>query len=119
MSTGARRRTALARRGAWVTGRAAAVGDSGIVGYDTAFHAMEVQTAARALEAAGRSVIHMEIGEPDFPTPPAVIAAAQAAIATGRLYYTSALGLPALREAIARHYAEHLGVDVAPQRIVV
>jgi aspartate/methionine/tyrosine aminotransferase len=83
------------------------------------FHVMEVQTAARALEAAGRSVIHMEIGEPDFPTPAPVIAAAQAAIASGRLYYTSALGLPELRQAIARHYADHYGVDVPAERIVV
>jgi len=68
------------------------------------FHVMEVQTAARALEAAGRDVVHMEIGEPDFPTPQPVIDAAQRAIAAGDIYYTSALGLPALREAIARHY---------------
>ena len=58
------------------------------------FHVMEVQTAARALEAAGRSVIHMEIGEPDFPTPQPVIDAAQRAIAAGDIYYTSALGFP-------------------------
>ena len=83
------------------------------------FHVMEVQTAARALEAQGRSIIHMEIGEPDFPTPQPVIAAAQRAIASGRLYYTSALGLPALREAIARHYLDHYDVDVAPERIIV
>ena len=83
------------------------------------FHVMEVQSAARALEAEGRSVIHLEIGEPDFPTPPRVVAAAQAAIAGGRLYYTSALGLPELREAIARHYADHYGVDVPAERIVV
>ena len=83
------------------------------------FHVMEVQTAARALEAEGRSVIHMEIGEPDFPTPAPVIAAAQRAIGTGRLYYTSALGLPALREAIARHYLDHYDVSVAPERIIV
>ena len=63
------------------------------------FHVMEVQTAARALEAAGRSVVHMEIGEPDFPTPEPVLAAAQRAIANGDIYYTSALGLPA-QEAI-------------------
>ncbi|MEP7329049.1 MAG: aminotransferase, partial [Betaproteobacteria bacterium] len=56
------------------------------------FHVMEVQTAARALEAAGRSVVHMEIGEPDFPTPLPVLAAAQRAIADGGIYYTSALG---------------------------
>ncbi len=83
------------------------------------FHVMEVQTAARALEAAGRNVVHMEIGEPDFPTPAPVIAAAQQAIAAGDLYYTSALGLPALREAIARHYADHYGVDVSPGRVIV
>jgi aspartate/methionine/tyrosine aminotransferase len=83
------------------------------------FHVMEVQTAARALEAAGRSVVHMEIGEPDFPTPAPVVAAAQAAIAGGRVYYTSALGLPELREAIARHYADHYGVTVPAERIVV
>ena len=67
------------------------------------FHVMEVQTAARALEAAGRSVIHLEIGEPDFPTPGPVIEAAQRAIAAGDIYYTSALGLPRLRAAIAAH----------------
>src|ERR1700755_1014303 len=83
------------------------------------FHVMEVQTAARALEAQGRSVIHMEIGEPDFPTPAPVIAAAQRAIADGRLYYTSALGLPALREAIARHYLDHYDVDIPPERVIV
>src|ERR1700758_1172612 len=83
------------------------------------FHVMEVQTAARALEAAGRTVVHMEIGEPDFPTPEPVLAAAQRAIASGDIYYTSALGLPALREAIARHYAEHLGVTIPPSRVIV
>ncbi len=83
------------------------------------FHVMEVQTAARALEAAGRSVVHMEIGEPDFPTPAPVIAAAQRAIADGGIFYTSALGVPALREAIARHYADHYGVAVAPERVIV
>src|SRR4051812_13171157 len=80
---------------------------------------MEVQTAARALEAAGRSVIHMEIGEPDFPTPQPVIAAAQRAIADGDIYYTSALGIPALRQAIAQHYADHFGVAVSPERVIV
>lgn len=83
------------------------------------FHVMEVQTAARRLESAGRSVIHMEIGEPDFPTPAPVLEAAREALAHGDIYYTSALGLPALREAIARHYADHYGVDVSPERIVV
>ena len=83
------------------------------------FHVMEVQTAARALEAAGRSVVHMEIGEPDFPTPGPVLDAARAALDHGGIYYTSALGLPALREAIARHYGDHYGVDVSPERVIV
>ena len=83
------------------------------------FHVMEVQTAARTLEAAGRSVVHMEIGEPDFPTPGPVLDAARAALADGGIYYTSALGLPALREAIARHYGDRYGVDVAPERVIV
>lgn len=83
------------------------------------FHVMEVQSAARALEAAGRSIVHMEIGEPDFPTPAPVVAAAQRAIADGAIFYTSALGVPALRAAIARHYADHYGVAVAPERVIV
>ena len=83
------------------------------------FHVMEVQTAARALEAAGRSVVHMEIGEPDFPTPEPVLAAARDAIATGNIYYTSALGIPELREQIAGHYRERYGIGIAPERIVV
>ena len=83
------------------------------------FHVMEVQTAARALEAAGRSVIHMEIGEPDFPTPEPVLAAALAGIAGGGIYYTSALGLPELRRAIAGYYDVRYGTTIAPERIVV
>jgi aspartate/methionine/tyrosine aminotransferase len=83
------------------------------------FHVMEVQSAARALEAAGRSVVHMEIGEPDFPTPGAVLDAARDALAGGGIYYTSALGVPELRRAIARHYGEHYGADVDPGRVIV
>jgi aspartate/methionine/tyrosine aminotransferase len=83
------------------------------------FHVMEVQTAARALEATGRSVVHMEIGEPDFPTPAPVVAAAQRAIADGGVYYTSALGTLELRRAIANHYAERFGVAIAAERVIV
>jgi len=83
------------------------------------FHVMEVQTAARALESSGRTVVHMEIGEPDFPTPEPVLAAAREAIAGGDIYYTSALGIPALREGIARHYHDHFGVSVDPERVIV
>ena len=88
----------------------------GQLGTETAF---EVLARAKALEAQGRTIVHLEIGEPDFPTPAPVVAAAQAAIAGGRVYYTSALGLPELREAIARHYADHYGVTVPAERIVV
>ena len=70
------------------------------------FHVMEVQTAARALEAAGRDIVHLEIGEPDFPTPAPVLAAAQRGDGGGDIYYTSALGIPELRRAIAQHYAD-------------
>jgi aspartate/methionine/tyrosine aminotransferase len=80
---------------------------------------MEVQTAARALEAGGHSVIHMEIGEPDFPTPAPVLGAAQLALADGGIYYTSALGIPELRQAIARHYAERFGAVISPERVIV
>ena len=80
---------------------------------------MEVQTAARALEASGRTVIHMEIGEPDFPTPAPVLAEAQRAIAQGDIYYTSALGLTELRAAIAVHYADHYGVAVDAEQVIV
>lgn len=83
------------------------------------FHVMELVAKAKALEAAGRSIIHMEVGEPDFPTPQPIIEAAQRFISEGRVFYTHALGLPQLREAIARFYGERYGVAVDPARIVV
>jgi aspartate/methionine/tyrosine aminotransferase len=89
------------------------------VGDIAPFQVMEVQTAARRIEAGGRSVVHMEIGEPDFPTPATVVAEAQRALSTGGIYYTSALGIPELRQAIARHYADHFGVIIAPERVIV
>lgn len=83
------------------------------------FHVMELLARARRLEAEGRDVIHMEIGEPDFPTPAPIVAAAQAHIASGRVFYTPALGLPELREAIAGFYATRYGVDLPVSRVVV
>jgi len=65
------------------------------------FHVMELLARAKALEARGRSIVHMEIGEPDFPTPRPVCEAGIAALERGDLFYTPALGLPELREAIA------------------
>lgn len=83
------------------------------------FLAMDVMAAAGARERRGEGVVHMEVGQPSAPAPRAVIAAAQAALADGRIPYTEALGLPALRERIARHYAESYGVAVPPERVVV
>lgn len=83
------------------------------------FHVMELLRRARELEAAGRDIIHMEVGEPDFGTPQPIIDAATRFLATGQVHYTSGLGLPALREAIAGHYRERFGVDLSPERVVV
>jgi len=68
------------------------------------FHVMEVLAKAQALERAGRDVIHLEIGEPDFPTPEPIVARAQAAMHVGETRYTAALGLPELRALIAAQY---------------
>jgi aspartate/methionine/tyrosine aminotransferase len=83
------------------------------------FHVMELMARARALEAQGRDIVHMEVGEPDFPTPPPIVEAAQRFVAGGQVFYTHALGLPQLREAIAGFYATRYGVSVDPARIVV
>src|SRR5574338_1115882 len=83
------------------------------------FHVMELLRRARELEAQGKDVIHMEVGEPDFPTPAPICEAASRFLATGDVHYTAALGLPALREAIARFYQERFGADVPPERIIV
>lgn len=83
------------------------------------FIAMDVMSSARAIEAAGRSVIHMEIGEPGAPAPRAAREAAMAALEVGRIAYTPALGLPELRARIARHYRDAYGLEVAPDRVAV
>ena len=83
------------------------------------FHVMELLRRARELEAQGRDIIHMEVGEPDFPTPQPIIDAATRFIAGGDVHYTPGLGLPALREAIARFYRDRFGADVGPERIIV
>lgn len=83
------------------------------------FHVMELLARARALEATGRRIVHMEIGEPDFVTPPQICAAGMRCIERGDLFYTPALGLPQLREAIAGYYASRYGVRIAPERIVI
>ncbi len=83
------------------------------------FRVMELLAQARALEAQGRSIVHMEIGEPDFDTPAPVIEAGRRALAEGRTHYTPACGLPELRRAISEHYRNEHGVVVDPERIIV
>lgn len=84
-----------------------------------AFEVMEIQTLARAREAQGADVIHLEIGEPDFRTPAPIVAAARRALDAVPMNYTSALGIPPLREAIARFYRDRYGVAVPAERVVV
>ena len=83
------------------------------------FEVMEIQKLARELEAQGRDIVRLEIGEPDFRTPRPVVEAAKRALDTEGMFYTSALGLAKLREAIARWYAERYEVEVPASRIVV
>jgi aspartate/methionine/tyrosine aminotransferase len=83
------------------------------------FMVMDVMAAAARIEARGGHVIHMEVGQPAAPAPRAAIAAAKAALDTGDIGYTAALGIPALRARISRNYAETHGITVEPDRIVV
>ncbi|KPQ22986.1 MAG: hypothetical protein HLUCCA13_15645 [Halomonas sp. HL-48] len=83
------------------------------------FRVMHLLEMAQAREAEGHDVIHLEVGEPDFATPEPIVAAGQQALAQGKTRYTPAAGLPALREAIAGHYAEHFNAAVDPSRILV
>jgi aspartate/methionine/tyrosine aminotransferase len=83
------------------------------------FMVMDVMAAAARIEAAGGRVVHMEVGQPVAPAPATALAAAQAALAAGRVAYTAALGIPSLRARIARHYAETQGVEIDAERVVV
>ena len=85
------------------------------LGTETAF---EVLARARALEARGREIVHLEIGEPDFDTPPAIVAAGVAALERGETHYTPSAGVIELREAIAR-YVQRRGVRVDPGQVIV
>jgi aspartate/methionine/tyrosine aminotransferase len=84
------------------------------------FHVMEVLKRAAELEKAGRSIIPMCIGEPDFPPAQPVLDAASSALSNGAaMRYTAALGLQELRDAISGHYKQAFGIDVPAERIVV
>jgi aspartate/methionine/tyrosine aminotransferase len=83
------------------------------------FIVMDVMSAAAEREATHGDVLHLEVGQPATPAPRGVIEAAQRALETERLGYTVALGIPGLRQRIARHYAESYGVEIPVERIVV
>jgi aspartate/methionine/tyrosine aminotransferase len=83
------------------------------------FQVMALLARARVLEAQGRDIVHMEIGEPDFPTARPICEAGIRALEQGELFYTPALGIPELRAAIADFYNTRYGVHLAPSRVVV
>ena len=83
------------------------------------FLVMDMMAEAARLEAGGDDIIHMEVGQPAWGAPQKVIEAAQQALVTERLGYVDALGLPALRQRISRHYSKAYGIDVPASRIVV
>ncbi len=87
-----------------------------VLGTETAF---EVLSRAKALEAQGKKIIHLEIGEPDFDTPWFIREAARAALAHGRTHYTPAAGIPELRQAICDDVQRRRGVTVRPENVVV
>ncbi len=83
------------------------------------FHVMRVLAAAAARRQAGLPIVDLSAGQPSTSAPAAVRAAARVALDTDRIGYTNALGIPQLRERIARHYAEHVGLDVSPANVAV
>lgn len=83
------------------------------------FYVMEVLERARELESMGKDIIHLEIGEPDFPTAPHICEAASFAIAKGETKYTHSQGIPQLREAISRHYNTKFKLELDPSQVVV
>lgn len=86
------------------------------LGTETAF---EVLARAKALEAVGRDVVHLEIGEPDFDTPANIIEKAVEALRSGYTHYGPAAGLPEVRKTFAQHIAKDRGIDVGPENVVI
>src|ERR1700722_2173568 len=83
------------------------------------FYVMELMKEAHALERAGRDIIHMSVGQPDFTAPPPVVEAAVAAMQSGRTHYTAALGIEPLRAAISRFYRDTQQLEIDPSRVIV
>lgn len=83
------------------------------------FIVMDVVARARELEASGRDIVHLEIGDPDFATPEVIVQAAEAAMDAGETGYTPSLGLPDLRDAVVYRAREDYGVDIDPGSVIV
>ncbi len=83
------------------------------------FRVVEVLTRATELARAGRDIVHMAAGEPDFATAAPIVEAGRAALARGETYYSQAAGIPQLREALSAYYADQYGLDIAPGRIMI
>ncbi len=83
------------------------------------FYVMDVLERAKEIEAKGESVIHFEVGEPDFPTPDVISEEAIRAIKEGDTKYTHSLGIPELREAISRTYESNYAIEIPPGRVIV
>ena len=83
------------------------------------FYVMELLARARELESSGRSIVHMEIGEPDFPTPEPIVLAGKAALDLGHTRYLPATGLPELKTQIAAFYQTRFGVSVDPASVII
>lgn len=83
------------------------------------FRVMQLLERARQMEVAGRRIVHMEIGEPDFPTPAPVLEAARKRLATGQNFYTPSGGAPELQQALSAWYADRHGLDIASERILI
>ena len=83
------------------------------------FLAMEVMERAKEMETAGREIIYLCLGEPDFDTPPAILAETGQALAEGATSYTHSQGLLELRQEICRHYRDHYAVEVLPEQVIV
>jgi aspartate aminotransferase len=81
--------------------------------------AFEVLARTRVLEAQGREVIHLEIGEPDFETPPHIVEAGVQALRSGHTHYVPAAGIPQIRQSIAKHISHSRGLEVRPEHVVV
>lgn len=85
----------------------------------SSFYVMELLQRAKELERQGRDIVHMEIGEPDFATPPLVLEAGNRFLSKGEVKYTAAAGLPELRSAVAEYYRTQYGVSLDPRRVFI